>query len=308
MKCQKCNYISFDHNESCPKCKKDLSEIRAKLGFPSYCPLLPTNLGVQPEPSAGSIKIEQTSDVKSGSTTETPFADPQDFESSFEFDSPQNDEESDLDFSLADDSGDLTLDFDDFASDNSEESSSQNDLENEIAGSFEDDLDLAFDDADTTLDFEDISSEGAPEDQETIVASSLEDELNLSFDDTSETTMDFEELSSDTPDESTLDFEDLSSDESGESTLDFEDLSGDGLEMSDSLAEDKTIAIGSLDDELDLSFDNDEEVPSSSIEAAERDVDDLRLNFEDSISMDESDKKDSSELEVLDLDLDLDDK
>lgn len=298
MKCQKCNYISFDHNENCPKCKRDLSETRAKMGFPSYCPLITTQSDVQSEVSEGSIKFEQKDGIKSDNSTETPFADPQDFESSFEFDSTQDDAESDLDLSLAEDSDDLTLDFNDFSSDDSDEGSSQSDLESEIAGSFEDELDLSFDDS---------FAEESPQDQETIVAGSLEDELNLSFDDTNETTMDFEDLSSDNTDESTLDFEELSSEDSGESTLDFDDISADGLDLTLPEEEDKTIAIASFEDGLDLTFDNEEEEPSNSIEVAEKDVDDLRLDFEDSISTSEPDKKDSSELEVMDLDLELSD-
>ena len=50
-----------------------------------------------------------------------------------------------------------------------------------------------------------------------------------------------------------------------------------------------------------------QEEPSDSIEVAEKDVDALMLDFEDSISLDEPDKKNSSELEVMDLDLDLSD-
>ncbi|MCP4726307.1 MAG: hypothetical protein GY863_14785 [bacterium] len=278
MKCPKCNHISFDHNEKCPKCKRDLSEVRAKLGFPSYCPLLPTQSGVQKVPSEGSITIEQKSDIKSETTTNTPFADPQDFEGSFGADSTQDDGESDFDFSLAEDSDDLTLDFNDFSSDDSDDGSSPNDLESEIAGSFEEELDLSFDETgDTNMDFNDFSSEESSAEQETIVAGSLEDDLNLSFDDTNETTMDFDGFSSDNTDESTLDFEELSAEDPEESTLDFDEIAADDLEK-------------------------------TSIEIAEQDVDDLRLNFEDSISTDEPDKKDSSELEVMDLDLELDDK
>jgi hypothetical protein len=33
MKCPKCNYTSFDYNQTCPKCGKDNSEIQAQLDF-----------------------------------------------------------------------------------------------------------------------------------------------------------------------------------------------------------------------------------------------------------------------------------
>ena len=33
MKCDKCGYVSFDYNHSCPVCSKDLSVIRSRLGI-----------------------------------------------------------------------------------------------------------------------------------------------------------------------------------------------------------------------------------------------------------------------------------
>ncbi len=36
MKCPKCNYISFDDNQTCPKCNRDLSTERARMNLPSY--------------------------------------------------------------------------------------------------------------------------------------------------------------------------------------------------------------------------------------------------------------------------------
>ena len=38
MKCPKCSYISFDYNQICPKCNKDISEERGKLNLPGYKP------------------------------------------------------------------------------------------------------------------------------------------------------------------------------------------------------------------------------------------------------------------------------
>lgn len=34
MKCDKCGYISFDHNFTCPVCNRDLSVTRNRLGIP----------------------------------------------------------------------------------------------------------------------------------------------------------------------------------------------------------------------------------------------------------------------------------
>ena len=41
MKCTKCNYTSFDFNQTCPKCGKDLSAEVEKLHLPSYEPAPP---------------------------------------------------------------------------------------------------------------------------------------------------------------------------------------------------------------------------------------------------------------------------
>ncbi|MBI5249416.1 MAG: hypothetical protein HY912_07970 [Desulfomonile tiedjei] len=33
MKCEKCGFVSFDFNLTCPSCEKDLSAVRKKLGL-----------------------------------------------------------------------------------------------------------------------------------------------------------------------------------------------------------------------------------------------------------------------------------
>lgn len=33
MKCDKCGYISFDHNLTCPACNKDLGSLRHRMGI-----------------------------------------------------------------------------------------------------------------------------------------------------------------------------------------------------------------------------------------------------------------------------------
>lgn len=44
MKCPKCGYISFDHNQTCPKCKKDISAEQKKLNLPDFRPSPPSLL------------------------------------------------------------------------------------------------------------------------------------------------------------------------------------------------------------------------------------------------------------------------
>ena len=38
MKCPKCNFISFDYNDACPKCGKNLTHERDLMDLPSYKP------------------------------------------------------------------------------------------------------------------------------------------------------------------------------------------------------------------------------------------------------------------------------
>lgn len=45
MKCPKCGYVSFDHNQTCPKCKKDISLEIERLNLNSYRPDPPFLLG-----------------------------------------------------------------------------------------------------------------------------------------------------------------------------------------------------------------------------------------------------------------------
>ena len=45
MKCPKCSYISFDFNQVCPKCSKDIAVEQAKLHIPSFRPEAPALLG-----------------------------------------------------------------------------------------------------------------------------------------------------------------------------------------------------------------------------------------------------------------------
>lgn len=45
MKCPKCGYISFDNNQVCPKCNRDISYEQEKLNFPAFRPNPPALLG-----------------------------------------------------------------------------------------------------------------------------------------------------------------------------------------------------------------------------------------------------------------------
>ena len=41
MKCPKCSYVSFDYNQTCPKCNKDIGAEQKKLNLPSFRPAPP---------------------------------------------------------------------------------------------------------------------------------------------------------------------------------------------------------------------------------------------------------------------------
>ena len=62
MKCPKCSFISFDYNDACPKCNKDLTNERDMMGLPSY---KPKPLSVQASLNANNSDI---SDDMSGDT------------------------------------------------------------------------------------------------------------------------------------------------------------------------------------------------------------------------------------------------
>jgi hypothetical protein len=68
MKCPKCGYISFDYNDACPKCNKDISAEREKMNLPSYAPNPPSLLtaltGEGDEPEFD-LKIESAESVES---------------------------------------------------------------------------------------------------------------------------------------------------------------------------------------------------------------------------------------------------
>jgi hypothetical protein len=72
MKCPKCSYISFDYNQVCPKCSKDISAEQARLNLPSFRPdtpyLLEMLIGEGDESGAG-LETGEFSDIE-GDTAE----------------------------------------------------------------------------------------------------------------------------------------------------------------------------------------------------------------------------------------------
>jgi rubredoxin len=67
MKCSNCGYISFDYNQSCPKCDKDISAERAKLNLPDYRSDPPFLLGAltgQVNESEIEIQMDYSADIE----------------------------------------------------------------------------------------------------------------------------------------------------------------------------------------------------------------------------------------------------
>jgi hypothetical protein len=122
MKCQKCGYISFDGNQFCPKCNKDISDEITRLNLPLYKINPPSLLGrltgeskesdlsYQMDTSgttgtaAHSDVVASAQDMGTSEATEPSFDDTQKFEIQFES-VPEEAQESSLE---SVDSSDLT--------------------------------------------------------------------------------------------------------------------------------------------------------------------------------------------------------
>jgi len=69
MKCPKCNYVSFDYNQVCPKCSKDISAEQDKLHIPAFRPNPPAALGAligEASDSQAGMSISDSSELDYG--------------------------------------------------------------------------------------------------------------------------------------------------------------------------------------------------------------------------------------------------
>ena len=69
MKCPKCGYISFDFNQVCPKCNKDIAVEQAKLHIPSFRPEAPALLGAligEADDSSTGVAVDTSRDIDTG--------------------------------------------------------------------------------------------------------------------------------------------------------------------------------------------------------------------------------------------------
>jgi len=270
MKCPKCNYVSFDYNETCPKCKKALSEVRKKMDYPSFKPSLPSISDFKTRAPTESIKMQQKTAVDLDDGNELEFSDNQDLDMQFDSGSAQNAEESGTELEFEEGSDELALDFDEFdmGDDAGKSSVSESSLETSLDLSFEEDSDeLSFDFEESEGD--NAASEAPQMAQGTSLEDSLEADLDRAFEE------DPDGVSEDTNEKTVL------------------------LEPSE-----EAEVSAAFDMELDLS---DDEAPEISIDlddsfsAPKETASDADITFMDEGRL----KSDPSELEVLDLDLDL---
>ena len=241
MKCPKCNYISFDYNQTCPKCKKDLVESRGKMNYPSF---RPSPLSIPSFKSQGpteSVRMEQRMGFSLEETTEINFPDSQDLDIELESAPAQKAEESDLDFSLDDESDELSLDFDDLEMDDAAPVASQKKQTAAAKDSLESDLDFSFDDEtdELSLDFdepaiEDTATEALKKNQQIGIEDSIEAKLDLAFEEEDDADIDLQ-LTEEDEVTAAFDLSDLPIEDQGKNTpsdLEILDLDLD-LEKSD---------------------------------------------------------------------------
>ena len=170
MKCPKCGYMSFDFNQICPKCSKDISILRDKMSLPSFRPAPPSLLGaLTGEAGDSSIGLSATG---SGAFTdtggETPFS-PEDsqtieameeaFEDSQSFEMQiETAPEEEIPFSTEESNEALSADMEDLIIDGSDVPAIETELETE-----EDAVSLDFDDLsgdETEIVFDEDITEG----------------------------------------------------------------------------------------------------------------------------------------------------
>ncbi len=114
MKCPKCGYVSFDYNQVCPKCNKDISAERDKMNLPSYKPT-PSFISGREAKGAGVSSAEQEAGFGAEETIELKFSSSRDLNKKAEYDngesvdllgpSPQETEQE----------GAISFDLDDFS-------------------------------------------------------------------------------------------------------------------------------------------------------------------------------------------------
>ena len=233
MKCPKCGYISFDYNQVCPKCNKDISSEQAKMNMPSFRPDPPSLLGIltgEADESNVGFQIESPSEMGAAhgmdvnlddavvleDTEAVDFDEDQDMEISLglddsgEFEVPgelETDQEDDM-MDLGMDAGDeeITIDADTVSFEDADEDLAALSVDEES-------------EEDVALDLGDISLEEAGEDipaAEEIIEEDSETEISMDELPPEEPIPADEEAGLSDSSEIELDLDDLSINETGE--------------------------------------------------------------------------------------------
>lgn len=308
MKCPKCGYSSFDYNQVCPKCSKDITAEQARLNLPSFRPETPYLLEMlvgERDESGAALDTGEFSDIE-GDTAEfgtgTDYfdsGDPDTEEVEFGDDLEISDEES----GVAADEGTLsTFDFENLESD-------------------EDEVEVTFDTSVTDFDLEsDVESIGRTTGELT------EEEPETTGISLSEPDAQEDELDLDVESVSLDDFDLTDGIGEEEARVDEDEGPTLGLEYPDSQVEAPEVAVlpdGLEGQEVTLDLDS----PDSELEEAARatdlwtddgdevalDLDDLTVDESGELRVDtdetvfETDNDLSLDLDDLDIDLDLDD-
>lgn len=308
MKCPKCGYISFDYNEACPKCRKDISVERNSLNVMFFEPAVPFLLGAL---TGEAGEADMDINIAAPGVQSIPHVDEEiDIDEEI---SPALDDEEDI--SSLDDDLDIGMDEDWSAVDVEEESVAVGALPEIETGEPVEGV-LEADDSldDLGLDLEDIEESIAAEEGpmlEPVDEAALSDDDDFSFD--------FDELTTESvPTDKGLDDEesviggddDLSLD-LDELSLDDDELSGDITTGDSSPTEEESLP-GMEPDSIDLEEEDDftEEpvIPGEDEEVLT--LDDLKINETGELEIDSPQMKEAMEWagdSHLDETIDVDD-
>jgi hypothetical protein len=287
MKCSKCGYISFDHNQVCPKCNKDISADQEKLNLPSYRPTPPSLLGAltgEADDSNLDIDIGTSAGITTDDQVMAMETDPSGGILKQEM---ALDESGEIDISLEPETGEQPAVGDDLAlSLDESETGPQGDLELDMEESI---ADLSLDDEEVAVDAAAFKEEEPAVSPDSEVGSDTAGDLSLDLGDLSldepemgkeppsavdeeEGVADLSELSLDEEEEGAADLSELSLDEEEESAVDFSDLEDE---------EDDSINLDSIAlDEGEDDIDGDVTQPAPSVSQAD-DGDEMVLNLDD---------------------------
>jgi hypothetical protein len=288
MRCPKCGYISFDHNQICPKCNKDISDEQAKLNLPAYKSNPPALLGMLvgagDESSVGFTLDSDAALRKSGMGLD--YNDTASLMESGRFDLGGDDQ--DLEISLTDDTGEFELpelDMDAQAGDVS-------------------DIEVGSEEEELSLDMDEVSFEDSDDTSDDL-------ELGLgevSMEDKLEDSEPADSLDGISPNDSFVleRMKDLSS-ESAEETIGFDAISREDMPLDDGQS---TVELNVSDlkinetGELEINSIPDEVFAQSNISGEDEiKIDEIDIDSEEGLEMNASSKlDDKNETGVLELD------